>query len=179
MSRMLPEIDTLAQHQHQLAVDPGAYRPERCPGCHKAGLHGHGCYARKAPRGGGLAYTLGPLLIPRFHCPSCGRTCSRLPACLAPRRQYWWASQQAVLAPVLAGLSLRAAAKAAGLSRHTAGRWRTWLAERYAPYALVLRSRFADLGRADGWRAFWAHCLATLGLGPAMGWLDRSGVRVP
>ena len=84
-----------------------------------------------------------------------------------------------VLAPVLAGLSLRAAAKAAGLSRHTARRWRAWLAGHYEPYALVLRSRFADLGRADGWRAFWAHCLATLGLGPAMGWLDRSGVRVP
>jgi len=25
MSRMLPEIDTLVQHQNQLAVDPGAY----------------------------------------------------------------------------------------------------------------------------------------------------------
>lgn len=179
MSRMLPEIDTIVQHQNQLAVDPGAYRPERCPGCHKAGLYGHGSYERKAPRGEGLAYTLAPLLIPRFYCPSCGRTCSRLPACLAPRRHYWWSSQQAVLTTVLAGASLCAAAKAAGLSRHTASRWRVWLEDRYEGYALVLRSRFPDLGRADGWRAFWARCLATLGLDPAMGWLDRMGVRVP
>jgi len=66
MPRMLPGIDTLAQHQEQLQNDPDAYRPERCPQCGKAGLHHHGYYERNPPRGEGLALSLGPLRILRF-----------------------------------------------------------------------------------------------------------------
>jgi len=44
-----------------------------------------------------MAWLLGALFIPRFYCPNCHHTCSRLPACLSPRRQYWWKRQQAVL----------------------------------------------------------------------------------
>ena len=100
MARMLPGIETLTQHQERLRDDPEAYRPERCPHCGKGGLHRHGHYERNAPRGEGMAFSLGSLFIPRFYCPKCHGTCSRLPACLSPRRQYWWQSQQAVLAAV-------------------------------------------------------------------------------
>ncbi len=111
MSRMLPAIVTLAQHQQQLREDPEAYRPERCCHCGKAGLHRHGHYERNAPRGEGLAFSLGALFIPRFYCPTCHGTCSRLPACLSPRRQYRWTSQQVVLALLLGGASIREVAR--------------------------------------------------------------------
>ncbi len=42
MSRMLPGIETLEQHQSLLEHDPDVYKPERCPHCAKAGLHRHG-----------------------------------------------------------------------------------------------------------------------------------------
>ena len=111
MTRMLPAIETLEQHQERLGEDPEAYRPARCPHCGKAGLHRHGHYERNAPRGEGLAFLLEALFIPRFYCPKCRGTCSRLPGCLAPRRQYWWQRQQAVLKGLLAGQSIRAVAR--------------------------------------------------------------------
>jgi DNA-directed RNA polymerase subunit N (RpoN/RPB10) len=83
MARMLPGIETVEQHQERFREDPDAYRPERCPSCGRAGLPHHGHYERKAPRGEGLAFSLDPLLIPRFLCPWCGSGCSRLPACVA------------------------------------------------------------------------------------------------
>jgi DNA-directed RNA polymerase subunit N (RpoN/RPB10) len=90
MKRIMPEIDSLEQHQKKLRDEPDAYRPERCPHCGKAGVHCHGHYERNAPRGEGVALLLETLLIPRFYCPTCRRTCSRLPGCLSPRRQYCW-----------------------------------------------------------------------------------------
>ena len=109
MARMLPGIETLEQHQEQLRDAPDAYRPERCPQCGKGGMHRHGHYERNAPRGEGMAFLLGSLLIPRFYCPTCQGTCSRVPACLSPRRQYRWKSQQAVLERLLRGESIREA----------------------------------------------------------------------
>jgi len=106
MFRMLPGIETLAQHQKLLRDNSDAYRPERCPHCRKGGMHHHGYYERNTPRGEGPAFRLGPLFILRFYCPNCRRTCSRLPACLSPRRQYWWATQQAVLVRLMKGVSL-------------------------------------------------------------------------
>ena len=46
-------------------------------------------------------------------------------------------------------------------------------------HSLHLRSRFAELGRAQGWQAFWSLCLQTMSLSETMGWLDRMGVSVP
>ena len=88
MARMLPGIETLDQHQEQFRDDPDGYRPERCPHCGKGGMHCHGHYERNTPRGEAMAFSLGPLFIPRFYCPKCHGTRSRLPACLSPRRQY-------------------------------------------------------------------------------------------
>jgi transposase-like protein len=176
---MLPEIKTLEQHQKQLQDDPTAYRPERCAHCGKAGLHCHGHYERKTPRGEGMAFSLGPVFIARFYCPNCHRTCSRLPACLAPRRQYWWATQQAVLMQLVMGVSLRGVAQRLGPSRRTMGRWWQWLAAQFNVHSLHLRSRFPTLGRAVDWKAFWSCSFERMSLSEAMGWLDRIGVSVP
>lgn len=179
MSRMLPGIASLDHHRALLENAPDAYKPERCPRCGKAGLHHHGHYARNAPRGEGLSLTVGLLIILRFFCPACRRTCSRLPACLSPWRQYWWARQQAVVERLSAGESIRQVTRQTPPSRRTIGRWRDWIAERYAVHSLHLRSRFAELGRAAGWRAFWSLCLQSLRLSEAMGWVERMGVAVP
>jgi len=179
MTRMLPGIETLTQHQERLRDDPDAYRPERCPHCGKGGLHHHGHYARNAPRGEGMAFSLGSLLMPRFYCPKCHRTCSRLPACLAPRRQYWWGTQQAVLEGLIAGEPVRAVARRMWPARRTIGRWWQRLEARFDVHALHLRSRFAELGRAVDWKGFWSRCFERMSLSEAMGWLDRLEVIVP
>jgi transposase-like protein len=179
MKRMLPGIETLAQHQEQLRDHPDTYRPERCPHCGKGGLHRHGAYARNTPRGEGMAFSLGLLFIPRFYCPTCRSTCSRLPACVSPRRQYWWATQQAVLSLLLREKSRREVARLMGPSRRTLGRWWQGLKRRFHEHALHLRSRFPVLGRAMDWQAFWSRGFERMSLREAMGWLDRVGVAVP
>jgi transposase-like protein len=179
MARMLPAITTLEQHQQQLEDDPEVYRPARCDHCGKAGLHRHGSYERNVPRGEGLAFLLGPLFIPRFYCPNCRATCSRLPGCLSPRRQYGWQSQQAVLQALVFGHAIRAVARWLWPSRRTVGRWWRRLEGRFDLHALHLRSRFSELGRSVDWKTFWTLCLERMGLHEAMGWLDRVGVSVP
>jgi transposase-like protein len=179
MSRMLPGIETLEQHQQRLQCGPDAYRPERCPHCGKAGLHRHGGYKRNAPRGEGLAFLLEPLFILRFYCPKCRGTCSRLPSCLAPRRHYWWQTQQGVLEGLVRGQSMREVARRTWPSRRTIGRWRAWLVGQFATHGLHLRSRFPELGRSVDGKAFWSLCFERMGLSEAMGWLDRAGVIVP
>jgi transposase-like protein len=179
MARMVPGIETVAQHQEQLRGNPDSYRPERCPHCGKGGLHHHGHYERNTPRGEGMAYSLGSLFIPRFYCPKCRRTCSRLPACLSPRRQYWWKSQQAVLERLISGESFHEVARRLWPSRRTIGRWWRWLREGFDAHSLHLRSRFPELGRMVDWKAFWVRCFDQMSLGEAMGWLDRMEVRVP
>jgi transposase-like protein len=176
---MLPAIETLEQHQERLRADPEAYRPARCPHCGKRGLHRHGHYTRNVPRGEGLAWLLGALLIPRFMCPKCHETCSRLPGCLSPRRQYWWQSQQAVLERLLAGAPIRQVARRVHPARRTIGRWWRQLEAKFNGHALHLRNRFPALGRAVDWQAFWVLCLERMSLGEAMGWLDHAGVSVP
>jgi len=179
MARMLPAIATLDQHQKCLEDDPQVYRPERCDHCGKCGLHRHGGYVRKVPRGEGLALLLGELFIPRFYCPHCRTTCSRLPGCLSPRRQYGWQSQQTVVQELLCARSIREVARRLWPSRRSVGRWWRWLEERFDLHALHLRSRFAELGRSAHWKTFWSLCLERMGLSQAMGWLDRVGVSVP
>jgi len=179
MARMLPGIETLEQHQEQLRDDPDTYRPERCPQCEKGGMHRHGHYERNAPRGEGMAFSLGALLIPRFYCSNCRITCSRLPACLSPRRQYWWATQQVVLMRLMMGVSVRAVARWLWPNRRTIRRWWQGLMAQFNAHSLPLRSRFPQLGRAVDWKAFWSRCFDQMSLGKAMGWLDHAGERVP
>ena len=179
MARMLPGIETLEQHQEQFRNDPDAYRPECCPHCGKRGLHHHGHYERNAPRGEGMAVSLDALFILRFYCPHCHVTCSRLPACLSPRRQYWWATQQMVVIRLMLGASFHEVARSLWPNRHTIGRWWQRLVDQFDVHSLHLRSRFPEFGRAVDWRAFWLLCFEQMSLGEAMGWLDRVEVRIP
>ena len=173
MHRILSSNPSLPQHIEQISHAPGVYRPFACPHCGVAGPWLHGFYARKADRDGAVSASLNPVLVARFCCGACGRTCSRLPLCIAPRRWHPWAKQQRVLLDLLAGASLRHAACCAGIARCTARRWWNWLHAGSAAFSFVLRSRFPELGRGGDGPGFWRACLAAMPLAEAMAWADR------
>jgi transposase-like protein len=171
MNRIVGSIASLAQHLVTLATDPEQYRPAACPHCGYARVWRHGCYHRKADRAGGGA--LNPVAVLRFLCGACPQSCSRLPACMAPRRWYDWAAQQAVLILLLLGESVHSCARTSGLDRRTVRRWRDWLHERDAVFAFLLRSRWPELGRVADFDAFWRHVIDERSLQQVMSGLDR------
>jgi len=179
MPRIVPAIASLQQHLDSLHRRPEVYRPPACPHCGLCGLWCHGCYERKADRGSEPHERLNPIPVPRFLCRGCGRTCSRLPTCTAPRRWYGWSVQQLVLQLLLVGCSLHRCACWVGLDRRTVGRWWGWLTDRGDEFAFFLRSRFPELGRTVAFQSFWSAGLACLGLMNAMAWIDGQGVVVP
>lgn len=171
MDRIVGSIPSLAEHLIAVVTDAELYRPEACPHCRRAGVWRHGRYHRKADRSAGGS--LNPVPVLRFLCRACARTCSRLPACIAPRRWYDWVVQQAVLLLLLGGMSLRGCARCAGRDRRTVGRWRDWLRERGEQFAFFLRSRWPELGRAADFESFWRNVIDELSLQQAMSWLDH------
>lgn len=173
MHRIVGSISSLAQHLFTIATDAERYRPAACPHCRCAGVWRHGCYHRKADRGTGGGDSLNPVAVLRFLCRACARTCSRLPACIAPRRWWDWAVQQAVLVLLLAGISVHGCARASGRARHTVRRWRDWLAGRGEQFAFCLRSRWPELGRVADFESFWRHVIDEVSLQQAMVLLDR------
>jgi len=173
MQRIVGGIASLAQHIETVASDPEQYRPPACPHCGRAGVWRHGCYHRKADRGAGGEESLNPVAVLRYLCGACARTCSRLPACIAPRRWWDWAVQQAVLVLLLAGISVHGCARASGRERHTVRRWRDWLAGRGEQFAFCLRSRWPELGRVADFESFWRHVIDEVSLQQAMVLLDR------
>ena len=170
MNRILGTITTLGQHFDEVANGGGAYRPTNCPHCRSTGLWHHGCYHRKADRSEARR---NPVAILRFLCNACLRTCSRLPACVAPRRWYGWDIQQVVLLMVMAGVSLLQCCQQTGRARSTVRRWRDWLHERADSFTFFLRSRFPELGRVSDFTAFWRQVMNELSLAQAMVWLDK------
>ena len=106
MNRIVATVISLAQHLSLLVHEPEVYRPPACPHCGLGKLWRHGCYQRKVERGVGSNAARDPVPVPRFRCPGCQRTCSRLPACIAPRRWYDWGVQQVVLRALAGGASL-------------------------------------------------------------------------
>ena len=173
MHRILASITSLEQHAQALAEDSEAYRPAACPHCHRGGLWRHGCYERKADRRVGAGESLNPMAVLRFLCRACERTCSRLPACIAPRRWYGWAVQQVVLLMLLAGGSVHRCAACTCRDRHTVRRWRDWLRERGETFAFFLRSRHPAFGRLADHASFWRNVIDAWSLEQTMAWLDR------
>ena len=172
MHRIVATVTSLEQHRRQMESAPESYRPAACPYCGVGKPWRHGCYQRKAERSRAHAdRNLVP--VPRFRCDPCQRTCSRLPACIAPRRWYDWVVQQLVLLCLAGGDSLHAAARYGKVARHTARRWRDWLAQRGEQFAFFLRSRFPDWGHVGDTAAFWHASLAERSLPELMAWLDR------
>lgn len=172
MNRIVATVTSLAEHLIAVVSDPEQYRPEACPHCRLAGVWRHGCYHRKADRGVG-GESLNPVPVLRFLCRACARTCSRLPACIAPRRWFDWVVQQAVLVLLLGGMSLHGCARTSGRSRRTVRRWGEWLHARDEPFAFFLRSRWPELGRAADFTSFWRNVIDELSLQQAFSWLDR------
>lgn len=172
MHRIVGSIVSLVQHLATVFTDPEVYRPAACPHCGRGGVWHHGCYHRKADRSGGGADSLNPIPVLRFRCPGCSRTCSRLPACIAPRRWFDWVVQQAVLLLLLGGASLRHCERCSGRDRRTARRWRDWLLEGNDRFGFFLRSRSPELGRLADFESFWRHVIEEVSLQRAMTWLD-------
>ena len=175
MHRIVHSVTTLEQHFDLLAR--GAHHEYRLPACPCCGLGRpwfHGYFMRKVDR---LAVPPGApqvARICRFFCRGCRRTHSRLPLCIAPRRWFNWTVQQLVLMLLLAGVSLRGAARQVRVDRHTARRWRDWLGEAQAGLRMFhLRSHWPALGRTADGPAFWREVFTGHGLAQAMACLDR------
>lgn len=173
MDRIVGSIASLAEHLIAVVTDAELYRPEACPHCRRAGVWHHGRYHRKADRTANASQSLNPVPVLRFLCRACARTCSRLPACIAPRRWYDWVVQQAVLVLLLGGMSLHGCARCSGRERRTVRRWRDWLGERGEQFAFFLRSRLPELGRAADFESFWRNVIDELSLQQACALLDR------
>jgi transposase-like protein len=174
MLRILAANPFLPQHIDQIHHAPEVYRPLACVHCGLGWPWHHGCYERKADRSGAVDASLNPVPVCRFICHGCGRTCSRLPLAIAPRRWYDWAIQQRVLEWLLSELSLHQAGERAHLDRRTVRRWWEWLKSCTEQFSFKLRSRFPELGRVgDDWKAFWRAVLNQMPLCEAMAWLDR------
>jgi len=179
MAHILTGILSLGQHLLQLSRDPQSYRPPFCLHCHSTRLWQHGFYYRKADRLSADIRINQAIMIPRFFCPSCRKTCSSLPECIPPRRWYLWSLQQAVLADLLNGHSLNEVCKRHLPCRQTCRRWWLQLQSRFVLHADSLRSQFVALGRLSSFKAFWQGCLDKMPLSKAMYLLHQDGVNIP
>ncbi len=96
MRPILSEIYTFRQHSNTLFKSPEKYKPDCYPYCYCIKLWCHGCYYRKPDRNNISQYSKNDLAVLRFKCTEedCGRTCSALPECFAPRRWYLWINEQ-------------------------------------------------------------------------------------
>jgi len=179
MSRIVPDISTLQQHQQQITIAPQRYHPDRCPHCGCGKLWGHGRYFRYPDRGLLHRGIYNPATIPRYYCTACHKTCSRLPSCIAPRRWYIWEIQQNILRLLLSGVSLNAVSNRFMPSRKTIKRWSTWVVERSVRFRFWLATFFADLERHADCQDYWYAALHTHKLSVLMTTLDNQGVVVP
>src|SRR3990172_4496957 len=168
MRWILADVLTLIQYvllvEHGISLDRGA----RCPHCGKSGLWLHGNYGRKADRSDQGDGSLNPILIQRFFCRSCKRTCSALPECIPPRRWYLWEVQQMALSLYLSGKSAYAIAKEIVPSRHTISRWIARFKEQLRLHKDALCHHVIELGRSQDFAEFWQACFNSFSLGKAM-----------
>ncbi len=169
-------IPSLIQYIETLKTKP--YRLEKCLCCGKANPQLHGCYPRKADRSSKPGESLNPILIQRYFCSDCRRTCSALPECIPPKRWYLWDVQQKALLLLLAGKSLSAAAKELIPSRHTIKRWLKSFKEKFHLHKDVLCSQFIELGRAINFIDFWQTFFKNNLLSTAMRLCHVAGVLI-
>ena len=179
MRQIISDICTLMQHLSELSNNAEKYRPNSCCYCGHLKLRRHGCYPRKADRENTVEDSLNPIMIPRFYCPACKRTCSVLPKCIPPRRWYLWNIQQACLLLIFGGKSLRQVAKQTLPSRWSISRWINRLKEQFELHSFKLKSCFSELGYYNLFERFWKNCLDKLSLAKAMLALNNLGVTIP
>ena len=180
MQVILSDISTLVQYKFKLIEQFESIRPERCWNCGMPGLHCHATYERQADRENKGSGSLNPIIIQRYICPHCKKTCSVLPECIPPRRWYPWYIQQAVLLACLFGKSLNEISRQHIPSRSTCKRWWEWLQERTNHFTHELKSMFpGTLGRCPDFKMFWSSCIKTMNLSKAMWYCHQNGVIVP
>jgi len=173
MRRIVAGITSLEQHLQEVEHRPETYRPPCCPDCGLKPVWCHGRYSRKADLCHRGAANLNPVPILRYRCRDCGRTCSRLPECIAPRRWYTWLLQEIRLRRLLAAPPPDLPEPWPIPARRTVQRWWHWLQEQTDVFRFTLTSRFPELGRTADGPSFWRQVFDTLGLSRAMAWCDQ------
>jgi uncharacterized protein DUF6431 len=171
-------IMSLLQHV-KVYGDYQTIRPPCCPKCNRAKPWGHGDYDRKSDRLNSESESLNPVLIPRFYCPGCGKTCSAIPECIPPRRWYLWDTQQEAILLFLLGNSSRQVEQQVKPSRHTIKRWIIWLVMQFQLHKDALCSHFPEFGIFTKPENFWKHVFEKLPLSTAMRLCHVSGVTIP
>jgi len=176
MRRIVTGISTLEEHLETIRQKPEVYRPPSCPHCGIKQRPKHGDDYRKADRRAQRP-RLNPVAIGRYRCAACRRTCSRLSECIAPRRWYAWSVQEQFLSRRV-GAAPAECGNAGQPAGRSIDRWWRWLRDRGALFAFHLRARFPESGRAGDFCDFRRQVFSSLGLPPAMAWLDQE-ISVP
>lgn len=122
---------------------------------------------------------MSPSLFPDFSAPTVAKPAQLYLRPSPPQRHYLWVLQQLILMQLLSGASLNTVARQHRPSRKTIKRWFDQLKSRYALDASALCSRFAELGRANGFIEFWTRCLQQMDLSKAMTHLFDLGIIIP
>jgi len=174
MAHILADIVSLMQYKN---LEKQEYRLNYCLCCGKAKPYFHGHYPRKTDRS--ASGQLNPILIQRYYCPACKKTCSMLPECISPHRWYLWEIQQTALMMILSGHSIRAIAKKIMPSRRTIARWMARFLDQFRMHKDALCNHIADLGRTIEFTDFWTICLETMSLSKAMHICHVAGGIVP
>jgi transposase-like protein len=177
MLHILADIMSLMQYKQSQELNQ--HRLERCLCCGKQYPWLHGCYPRKADRSSNQEESLNPILIQRYYCPGCHKTCSVLPECIPPHRWYLWEIQQIALMLILKGASFNSTAKEIIPSRHTISRWIARIKEQFHLHKDTLCNHIIDLGRTIGFADFWQACLGHFSLAQAMRLCHVAGLPVP
>ena len=121
------------------------------------------------------------LAVLRFKCidESCGRTCSSLPECFAPRRWYPWINQQWCLWFLLVGYSINQVDYLFPMARSTIVRWKNWLDDNFKLFHRYLKNKFPEFGYDENKVRFWLNWLEKYSLSHAMVFLNNQQVIVP
>ena len=178
MIAILPHILSLLQYV-TILKEKKHTRLKYCLCCGKEGLWFHGHYHRKPDREKRSDESLNPVIILRFFCRYCKKTCSQLPECIPPRRWYLWEVQQSVISLLLSGASLRTASRLLTPSRSTCRRWWHRLKEQFLLHGDTLRTHLSELGRTFTFNGFWQACFQKISLGKAMLLCHQTGVAIP
>jgi hypothetical protein len=179
MHRIVSGIHTLEQHISEVVLNPERYRPKCCRKCGKQVMWLHGCYYRQPDRGLESSGRHNPVMILRFICSHCRKTCSRLPTCIPPRRWYTWIVQQWTMLELMLGEPLKVVAERFSPGQGTLRRWMGELREKNDQFRFYLASHYHELERHPGFSDYWQHAIASTGLDNLMATLDNQGVIVP
>jgi len=176
---IIPNITSLVQYKNMLH-NGEVPRLDRCP-CGKSNPWRHGTYDRKSDRAATTsAESLNPIPVQRYYCPTCKKTCSVLPECIAPARWYLWEIQAIALVLVFAGKSVFATANKVQISRQTISRWIGRLKEQLIFHKDTLCNTFSEFGRtAIKLDEFWLLVFKKISFGIAMRICHIAGVTIP